>query len=181
MIIVDSSYASLDEALRGIEFPQDIRDTLIMLNVRYISFDRMLHQGQVVVHKNLASEILDLFRDMFKMRFPIGKVVPVARYGWDDDVSIAANNSSAFNYRYIAGTKRLSLHSLGVALDLNPMLNPCFGRDGSIAPPEGIYNPDVPGTLYDGGPVVELFLRRGWEWGGHWTSLKDYQHLQKPQ
>lgn len=27
--------------------------------------------------------------------------------------------------------------------------------------------------------IVKIFQKHGWEWGGNWTSLKDYPHFQK--
>lgn len=37
----------------------------------------------------------------------------------NDNKSMSANNTSAFNYRVISGTKKLSNHSYGLAIDIN--------------------------------------------------------------
>lgn len=183
-LIIDSHIASLREATKNppIAIPSAVYRTLACLTVLYHSFDGRVHQGQVVVHRSLKAEVRDIFGKLLAMRFPIEKVIPISEYGWDDDASMADNNSSAFNYRPIAGTDppRWSEHSFGWAIDLNPLLNPFRDRQGVISPEGATYDFSVPGTIVPDGEVVRLFLERGWEWGGHWTSVKDYQHFQKP-
>lgn len=179
-IMYDSRLASLDEALAGITIPADIRRTLVLFSVRYFSFDGKMHQGQLVAHNCLKNELRQLFAQLLAMKFPIARVVPVVAYGWSDDASMAANNSHAFNLRLITGTIRFSQHSYGWALDLNPMLNPCITGDGRSCPPGAFHDHHVPGTLYRGSDVVNLFLSYGWTWGGNWSTLRDYQHFEKP-
>ncbi len=179
-MIFDSQIASLDEALYGIHIPEDIRKTLALVGVNYISFDGRLHQGQIVVHQELVSEVRFLFTQLFSMKFPIAQVVPVCVYDWNDDQSMRANNSSGFNFRMITGTDRYSEHSYGWALDLNPMLNPCMTSDGRINPPGAFHDAHMPGTLTRESSAVKLFTSNGWTWGGNWQTLRDYQHFQKP-
>ena len=89
-----------------------------------------------------------------------------------------SNNTSGFNYRTVTGGKKLSKHSYGFAIDINPVQNPYF--KGKVVLPEGaIYNPSKPGTLTSDCVVVKTFIRLGWDWGGNWKSLKDYQHFEK--
>jgi hypothetical protein len=90
-----------------------------------------------------------------------------------------ANNSSAFHYRTKTGKTQLSRHALGLAIDLNPVQNP-FVRDGVILPPRASYDPYARGTLSADHPVVQEFRKLGWIWGGDWSSLKDWQHFEKP-
>lgn len=180
MRIIDSSFASLAEATQGTLAPQDIVRDLALVDVSYVSFDRCLHQGQLVVHRDLAQDVEEIFSELLRLQFPIAKVIPIVQYGWDDAASMADNNCSAFNYRLIAGTNRPSWHARGRALDPNPVQNP-FTKKGQPNQPAGaVYNPSVPGTIVPDGPVVRLFLERGWEWGGQWTDPIDYQHFQKP-
>lgn len=176
----DSGFASLREALEGIEVPREIRNTLVLSTVSYLSFDGLIHSGQLVIHQELESEVKAIFAELRSIEFPIEKVIPIGAYGWDDEASMADNNSSAFNYRFILGTTRLSNHSFGRALDLNPMLNPYNARDGKVHPPGATHNPAVPGTLFKGSEAVRIFTERGWIWGGNWTVPVDYQHLEKP-
>ena len=171
-LVVDSNMTRA-EALADNKFPSKSLDRLDLVDVRYFSFDGKVHQGQLVVDRALSREVRELFAAIERRRFPISKAVPIVRYGWNDRVSMKDNNSSGFNYRLIQGSKRLSKHALGRAIDLNPLLNPCLKK-----PILGTYNPSVPGTLTKSSPIVRLFERRGWHWGGHWR-VKDYQHFEK--
>ncbi len=177
--VIDSDYASLTEALQGTAAPEELRDTLALFDVPYLSFDGLLHQGQLVMHKELAAEVKELFAELIALQFPIQKVVPIVAYDWDDEASMADNNASAFNYRLILGTDRLSNHSFGRALDINPLQNPYFARDGKVHPVQARYEPLAPGTLTHGSAPVEAFKKRGWTWGGDWKVPIDYQHFEK--
>jgi peptidoglycan LD-endopeptidase CwlK len=177
-VVIDSAL-HLDEALLGLVFPDDVRNTLELVDVRHHSFDAAVHQGQLVVHTSLAQEVREIFEALFALRFPIAKVIPIVAYNWSDDASMADNNSSAFNYRKIYGTDDVSNHSLGRAVDINPLLNPYIARDGSVHPSAGVHQPGTPGTFAEDDPATQVFLSRGWEWGGHWPDRKDWQHFQK--
>lgn len=170
-------YVTLEEALTGSSCPDSVRETLELLTLPFVGFDGQEHEGQLVVHRALASEVKDVFSTLFSMRFPIEKMIPIVAYGWDDVASMEDNNTSAFNYRVIMGTDRLSNHSFGEAIDINPLLNPYFARDGKVYPEGAVYDTRIPGTVTSG--VVELFTSYGWTWGGHWESVKDYQHFEK--
>jgi len=176
-LIIDSEY-NLLEALEGISVPYSIRKNLELVTVTYYGFDDKLHQGQLIVHKNVAPEIKEIFDEIRKIKFPIEKVIPLARYNWSDDESMKDNNTSAFNHRYISGTRILSMHAKGLAIDINPEQNPYIKND-VISPPDAEYNPEVKGTITANSKIVKLFKSKGWTWGGNWTSLKDYQHFQK--
>ncbi len=169
---------SLDEALLGKEIPGDIRKNLALISVPYLSFGGEVREGELVVHAEVAEEVSAIFRKLLHMRFPIEQITPVVAYGWDDDASMAANNSSAFNYRVIFGTDRLSNHSYGRAIDINPVWNPYVQRDGAIVPQGAEYAPPVPGTVTRG--IADLFKSYGWNWGGDWNDRKDWQHFEKP-
>ena len=169
---------TLDEALRGKEFPREIRETLALVEVPYISFAGARQQGHLVIHESLAEEVREIFASLTEQRFPIAKVVPISEYDWDDEASMADNNSSAFNYRNIANSDQLSKHSFGRALDINPLFNPYVRQDGVVAPHGATYDPGRPGTITE--DIARLFTDRGWTWGGAWTNRKDWQHFEKP-
>ena len=175
--IIDSSL-SLDEALTGIVIPPDVRDDLTIIDVRYISFDNQLHQGQLVVHVDVANEAKDIFDEILKLRFPIEHAIPICAYNWDDEQSMRTNNTSAFNYRVIYGTTQVSNHSRGLAIDINTRLNPCTAIDGTLQPANGSHDPEIPGTLTADSLIVKLFIDRGWRWLGH-RERKDWQHFDK--
>ncbi len=167
---------SLGEAIGGKEIPDEIKKTLALVNVSYLSFETEIREGQLVVHEKVAAEVEQLFTALLEIRFQIEQIIPIAVYGWDDAVSMAKNNTSAFNYRVIHGTNRLSNHSYGLALDINPALNPYTQYDGKVVPLGARYNLEKPGTITEG--IASLFKARGWEWGGDWLR-KDWQHFQK--
>lgn len=174
-VIIDSRMTR-EEALGNNTFPQSVLASQELVTVRYYSFDGKLHEGQVVLHREVAEDIREIFRDIEKSRFPVAKVIPIVRYNWSDDKSIADNNTSAFNYRTIAGTKKLSDHARGRAIDLNPYLNPWIGKSGVAKRP---YNTERAGTIVAGDVVVQAFKKRGWLWGGSWKNSRDYQHFYK--
>lgn len=169
---------TFDEAVAGTDAPPSVVGTLCLLDVRYISFDGLLHQGQIVVHGIVRQDVLRVFELMEEIGFPIGRAVPIVKYGWSDDASMADNNSSAFNYRYVAGTSRLSAHAGGLAVDINPYANPVIYEDGRTSPEGAQYYPGDKGVLTLESPVVQEFLGRGWKWGGQFVSFKDYHHFE---
>lgn len=177
-VIVDSAM-TFHEAVAGTVAPEEVLQSLRLLELEYLGLDGRDHRGQMVVQEALEAEVRDLFRLMETLRFPLGRAVPVVRYGWSDDASMADNNSSAFNYRFVEGTARLSNHAFGRAVDINPFLNPVVYRDGRISPPGASWQPEAPGTLSEGHPVVRAFLERGWRWGGHFRAYADLHHFDK--
>jgi peptidoglycan LD-endopeptidase CwlK len=170
---------SMDEALQRHAVPSEVRENLALVDVPYLSFSNTLCEGQLIVHKELAKDVRELFETLVQMKFPIEKIEPLSTYDWDDEASMIDNNTSAFNYRLILETNRLSNHSLGRAIDINPVQNPYRSRSGKIYPPNATYVADAPGTITQEGDVVALFKSRGWEWGGEWIEVTDYQHFQK--
>jgi len=178
-VIVDSAM-SFAEAIEGTTAPEEIIDNLLFLDVFYYSFDGKRHQGQIVVNSELENDVGAIFELIEELKFPVGKVIPIAGYQWDDYKSMADNNSSGFNFRVIAGTTKLSMHSLGRAVDINPAQNPIIYPDGEIAPAGAVYQPGTAGTITADHPVVRAFLERGWHWGGNFEQPKDYHHFEKP-
>ena len=176
---VEQAAMCFAEAIAGTTAPTAILAQLSLLSVRHLGFDGRWHPGQLVVRRDLAAEIAEIFALMETLRFPVAQVTPIARYDWSDEASMAADNSSAFNYRLIAGTERLSLHAEGRAIDINPRENPVVYSDGRVAPPGAVWRPGCPGTFSADDPVVRAFLERGWRWGGHFIHLRDYHHFEK--
>jgi len=178
-VIVDSSM-SFSEAVEGTTAPEEIILNMSLVDVLYYSFDGKKHQGQIIVNRELEDDVYDIFNYIEEILFPIGKVVPIAAYQWDDHSSMADNNSSSFNFRVIEGTTKLSMHSLGKAVDINPVQNPVIYPNGVTAPEGAKYLREERGTFTADNPVVQEFLRRGWHWGGNFDQPKDYHHFEKP-
>lgn len=176
-IIIDSDY-SFSDVLSGKEIPKSILKQLFLLNVEYFSFDNKLHRGQVIINKKAVKDIQEIFNFIKVSKFPIGKVIPIVKYNWSDEASMLDNNTSAFNYRLVDGNKVLSLHAYGLAIDINPMLNP-FIKEGERTPASAKYEVKFAGTISGNSDLVKEFRKRGWMWGGLWQSGKDYQHFEK--
>jgi hypothetical protein len=176
-IIIDS-HITLGEALKGKEIPKTNTKNLRIINVEYYSFDNRLHRGQVVIHKDLAGDIKEIFAIIKERKFPIKKAVPINNYNWTDEASMKDNNTSAFNYRVISGTRTFSTHALGRAIDINPFLNPQI-KNGKISPEGATYNKYKRGTITANSWLTHEFYKRGWRWGGSWKFSQDYQHFER--
>jgi peptidoglycan L-alanyl-D-glutamate endopeptidase CwlK len=184
--IIDSKM-SKKEVFDGLDpkCPPEIRKRQKIVKVKYYSFDGKVHQGQLVIDKDLVKDIKIIFELALEIRFPIHSVIPVSHPDfrkngrWDDDLSMIANNTSAFNYREKTGGGSLSNHAYGRAIDINTVQNP-YIKGSLILPPNGSFNPSAPGTLTADHPITKKFIELGWDWGGSWTRLLDYQHFEKP-
>ena len=159
---------------------------LAAVEVSYWGFDDKVHQGALIVKKELASEVLDIFKEIYQYKFPIKKINPIEYYEGQDDLSMRDNNTSAFNCRVKTDyPDQYSVHSYGAAIDINPLINPYVNGD-KIDPIEGTEYADRnvyhKGQISIGDVVYQAFTKRGWEWGGsgNWTDgIKDYQHFEK--
>ncbi len=150
------------------------------LRVSYWGFDGRAHTGTLIVHLNVVGDLKKVFRRLYLAEFPIRRMRSVDVYGASDDRSMAADNTSAFNCRFVEGTTRWSNHASGTAIDVNPIENPYVsgGRTSHRASrPYVDRSHRRPGMAYEGGALVRAFDRIGWGWGGRWTSVKDYQHF----
>ena len=176
-LVIDSD-CDLDEALCGQNIPGIIKDKLELVTVSYYGFDDKIHKGKILVHKEVVSDIIEIFNFVLETRFPIEKVVPICEYKWSDEESMKDNNTSSFNYRFISGTRVHSMHASGLAIDINPFQNP-YIKNHIILPGGASYDTTKKGTLTANSPLVKEFKKRGWSWGGDWKSLKDYQHFEK--
>jgi hypothetical protein len=158
--------------------PVALRD-LRLVAITHWGFDGQPRAGELVTHATQAERIRRVFAELFAARFPIEQVRLVDEFGGDDDRSMAANNTSAFNCRRAFGSTRWSQHAYGRAIDVNPLRNPYVTRSG-VYPPGGREfvrrDASVQGVITAGGPVVQAFGRIGWRWGGAWAS-PDYQHF----
>jgi poly-gamma-glutamate synthesis protein (capsule biosynthesis protein) len=159
--------------------PVGLRE-LRLLRVDHWGFDRRVHRGELVVHRDQARRVLRVVERLFRLRYPIRQMRLVDRYRGDDDRSMAADNTSAFNCRRVAGTSRWSEHAYGRAIDVNPVQNP-YVAGGHVSPPAGRRYADrarrAPGMIHAGDAVVRAFAAAGWRWGGAWRGARDYQHF----
>ena len=159
--------------------PVPLRD-LRALSLSYRGFDGRVHTGRLVVHRDVARELVDVFRRLYEAGVPIRRMVPVDVYGGSDFRSIEADNTSAFNCRYVDGTRRWSEHAYGRAIDVNPIENPYVSGGSTSHRASRPYldrSRRRPGMAVEGGALVRAFDAVGWQWGGRWSAAKDYQHF----
>jgi hypothetical protein len=154
---------------------------LRLLRVTYWGFDDRPHNGRLVVNKRFDDQIIAVMKRLYKLRYPIRRMQLVDRYDAVDDRSMAHDNTSAFNCRFVAGTTRWSMHAYGLAIDLNPIENP-YVSGSHVSPPAGEPYADrsrhAPGMIHEGDEVFEAFAKKaGWEWLGDGPqTIRDYQH-----
>lgn len=170
--------------MSGISWHPDPRcppfEALVLLRVAHWDMVGIKREGELVVAAELGDDVARIFERIYAARFPIERMERVAVYGGCDNRSMSANNTSAFNFRVIAGTNRLSLHAFGAAIDINPVQNPYVLTD-KVYPPAAVEYLDRthmrPGMIVRPGPVTDAFDALGWRWGGDWSTHKDYQHF----
>jgi hypothetical protein len=149
-----------------------------------VGFDGRAHTGELVVNRSLVEDVELIFHRLYSARFPIRRMRPVSAYGGNDDRSMAADNTSAFNCRYAVATgpRRWSVHAYGEAIDVNTVENP-YLEGGRVLPPGGRAYLDRNryrrGMAVPGGVLVRAFASAGWQWGGRWTGSPDWQHFSK--
>lgn len=187
------SYVKVPEAvferMKGNSYKEDCTvalSSLCYVRVLHYGFDGEVHIGELVVNQSIAQEIRDIFLELFDAKYPIEKIVLIDTYKGDDRASVADNNTTAFNFRTVEGTKTLSKHALGLAVDINPLYNPYIPeREGvpSVLPESAAPYTDRSAEceyyIRQGDPCYEAFVNRGFAWGGDWAKGKDYQHFSK--
>ena len=189
---MDSNLSQEEMLLQNpnMETPEDMLEQQECKEVTYYSFDRKVHRGQIVMNKKAMEDVVLFFEQAFLLQFPIKSVIPIAdkKYQWDDEASCNDNNSSGYNFRYIAGTTKMSNHARGLAFDINPVQNSYIRYNEKSeelwrAPKDATYDTTIPGTLFRGHPLVELLKSKRWTWGGDWKNEDgpvDYQHFELP-
>ncbi|HSO52996.1 MAG TPA: M15 family metallopeptidase [Actinomycetes bacterium] len=154
---------------------------LRLLRADHWGFDKRVHQGELIVHRDHARRVLVVLGKLFKARYPIQRLQLVDAYQADDDRSMAANNTSGFNCRRVSGSSSWSEHAFGRAIDLNPLRNPYVTSGGRVSPPAGRPYANrarrAAGMIHANDLVVRAFAAAGWRWGGYWSGSRDYQHF----
>ena len=171
----------------GLSYKKDCtvpRDSLRYIQVLHYDAEGLEKSGEIVCHRAIAQDIAEIFEALHEARYPIERVELIDRYGAEDEPSMRANNTSAFNFRRIAGSRKLSNHSYGRAIDINPLYNPCVSQGGrkiqpSTARPYADRSRKHTYKIERGDLCHRLFKQHGFRWGGDWRSLKDYQHFEK--
>ena len=154
------------------------------LRLRAVNERGESYVGELVVHRLVAEEVVQIFRDLYEAGFPVASMRLVSDFLGDDDTSMKANNTSGFNCRPKAGRKlAFSSHAYGIAVDINPLWNPYISTKGVVKPPEAAAFTDrtrsQAGMIHRDDACRMAFRKRGWQWGGLWRRNKDYQHFER--
>lgn len=157
-------------------------DELRYLTVFHYDYEGNIKKGELVCNKAIAHDLLCIFRALFSRTYPINSIRLVDDFEASDEASMRANNTSCFNYRTVTGTKTLSKHAIGMAVDINPLQNP-YIKGKRIQPSTAVEfvdrNKDFPHKIDEDDFCKEVFTSFGFRWGGNWRSTKDYQHFEK--
>ena len=189
-------YESLNDAIKekltGISYPEDDSnaavsyDMLRYVSVLYYNFNGASQTGELICHKAIAQDLVEIFCELYEAGYPIERICLVDEYQGDDEMSMQDNNTSCFNYRALPSGK-LSNHAYGLAIDLNPFYNPYVTtkKDGTVnitpagSEPYADRTQDFAYKIDKEDLAYQLFLEHGFTWGGSWRSSKDYQHFEK--
>ena len=185
--ISDELYTRIVQGGSYVENPVIRRDDLRHLRLLHYDGNGKVCEGELICHKSIAQDLTEIFQELYRQKYPIQHVGLIDDYGADDERSMRANNTYCFCYRTIAGSKKLSKHARGLAVDINPLYNPCVktNKNGQriIQPATaGKYvnrSRSFPYKITKSDLCYRLFIQHGFRWGGSWKSLKDYQHFEK--
>jgi hypothetical protein len=148
-------------------------DELRYVTVRFVGFDDLVHTGELIVHADVAEDVVVVFSLLHAARFPLEEVRVIAAEELDAPPTGDGNVTSGFVCRPTVGGSRWSEHAYGRAIDLNPFHNPYVRGDLVIPELAGSYvdRSDVrPGMVLAGDVVTQAFGAVGWAWGGDWTG-----------
>lgn len=161
-------------------------ESLRYLQVLYYDFHGNSAKGELICNKAIAQDLIDIFRELYEAKYPIERIRLVDVYSANDQLSMADNNTSCFNYRTVSGKSTISKHGRGMAIDINPIYNPYVTtRKGKvhIEPGEGKRfidrKKDFAHKIDKNDLCYRLFIQHGFRWGGDWKYSKDYQHFEK--
>jgi hypothetical protein len=157
------------------------------LQVQHIDFSGHTQTGVIICNHTISRDLIEIFAELYRRKYPIERMHPMSEYGNDDERSMQANNTSCYCYRTVEGTTKLSKHAQGLAVDVNPLYNPCVRRrkDGTLLIQPTTGKPYVDRSRQFKYKITrqdlcyQLFTQRGFRWGGSWKTIKDYQHFEK--
>ncbi len=151
------------------------------VTVSFRGFDGAAHTGELVVAAGEASDVVGVFRALFRASYPIEEMRLPTTADLEAPPTGDGNNTAGMVCRPTTGsTTTLSAHAYGLAIDLNPFVNP-YQRGGLVLPELASSYLDRswrrPGMHRTGSVAVREFARIGWSWGGDFQSLEDYHHF----
>ena len=154
---------------------------LAWVRLTFWGFDDTRHTGELLVDASVADDLVSVFRRLYDARFPVEEMRVTRLDELDAPPTGDGNNTGAFACRAtVSSTGQFSQHAYGLAMDLNPFQNPYLKGDLVLPELASAYldrDRPGPGIIQPDDVVVAAFASIGWEWGGDWQSLKDYQHF----
>ena len=176
---------AVEARMRGVSYPEDAEvklSDLRYLRLSYVDFEGKDQVGEMICNKAIADDLVAIFRELYEARYPIRSIRLIDDFGGDDEASMAADNTSCFNYRKKTGMRELSKHARGLAVDINPFENP-YVRPSRVRPAgASAYadrSKDFAHKIDKDDLCYRLFRAHGFYWGGTWRSVKDYQHFEQ--
>ncbi len=157
-------------------------DELRWVKVTHVGFDGRAHAGELLVHRDAAVGMVEVFRRLYEARYPIEKM----RIAGGRDFSVGPwwhgddNTTTAFVCRPTVSGGRWSEHAYGLAVDINPFHNPYVKGEVMIPSHADAYlvRDGRPGIIHRGDEVTDAFRQElGWYWGGSWSSAIDWMHF----
>lgn len=181
---------SVFQRMQGRSWPEGCtvrRADLRYLRLSHVDADKKEHVGEMVCNKAIANDLLEIFRELYRQKYPIQHIRLIDDYEADDERAMRDNNTSSFCYRKISGSTKLSKHAMGMAVDINTLYNPYVrtGKDGRriVEPATAVKYVDRRKSFHykivKGDLLYRLFLQHGFKWGGSWRTVKDWQHFEK--
>jgi hypothetical protein len=156
------------------------REQLRYVTVSFYGCDGLFHTGELLVNQDAAGGSVEVFRLLHAARFPLEELRITRPDELDAPPTGDGNTNGAFVCRPVTGGSGWSEHAYGLAIDVNSFQNP-YVKDDVVLPELASAYLDRanvrPGMILSGDVVVDAFAAIGWEWGGYWNSLKDYQHF----
>jgi hypothetical protein len=175
----------------------DIEPKLMQISISYYSMDNKVKQdGLIIVHKVVAKRVAKIFEELLATKFNIFGIDPFKGFIIKNNEIIVDDNynySGSYACRNMVGKAVPSRHSLGLAIDINPLFNPFLQINAqtkaieNIVPKDGIFylNRD---TIRPNKParfgiitkdIVKIFAQNGFTtWGGYWDFPLDYHHFE---
>lgn len=191
---IDTISQAVRNRIVGRSYPKEAEsrvplNTLRYLTLSYVDLQGTTHTGEMIVNKAIANDVVAIFKELYAMKYPVERMELIENFDADDEKSMQANNTSGFCFRIVKGTKHLSAHARGMAVDINPLYNPCFKLNPKGGYIKSSLQPSTAAPYADWSKntspykitqkIVKLFKARGFRWGGDWRTMKDYQHFDK--
>ena len=155
-------------------------DDLCFLSIPYHNFSGEHAVGHMIVNKSVADEVIDIFYKLYELNYPIESIELAEDFDEKKNTllnstelaSMGNNNTCALYYK--PTDNDFSLHSYGLAIDINPKINPSTDKDGVPVPKTAVkyingseLSPvEKEAKITADSEICRIFKAYGWIWGG---------------